>query len=172
MGNPDNKPAARNDHTAQPDVEPALNRFALKPLALGQIESSVFSEHTPATYGTNSSLAGHTHLPAGQRDVPPTGFDRGASWRWPRVSPAFLACAGDPSCWTPANSGLCLDPHDCVISKLVAGREKDLSFAAALLRERLIAPGILADRLETVDADPRVIEKARNWIASNRQDTG
>jgi hypothetical protein len=33
-GNLNNKPAARNDHTAQPETEPALNRFALKPLAL------------------------------------------------------------------------------------------------------------------------------------------
>jgi hypothetical protein len=35
-GNLNNKPAARNDHTAQPETEPALNRFALKPLALGE----------------------------------------------------------------------------------------------------------------------------------------
>ena len=34
-GNLNNKPAARIDHTAQPDTEPALNHFALKPLALG-----------------------------------------------------------------------------------------------------------------------------------------
>jgi hypothetical protein len=34
-GNLNNKPAARNDHTAQPETEPALNRFALKPLVLG-----------------------------------------------------------------------------------------------------------------------------------------
>ena len=33
-GNLNNKHAARNDHTAQPETEPALNRFALKPLAL------------------------------------------------------------------------------------------------------------------------------------------
>ena len=35
-GNLNNKPAARNDHTAQPETEPALNRFTLKPLALRQ----------------------------------------------------------------------------------------------------------------------------------------
>ena len=34
-GNLNNKPAARNDHPTQPETEPALNRFALKPLALG-----------------------------------------------------------------------------------------------------------------------------------------
>jgi anti-sigma B factor antagonist len=32
--NLNNKPAARNNHTAQPEAEPTLNRFALKPLAL------------------------------------------------------------------------------------------------------------------------------------------
>lgn len=72
---------------------------------------------------------------------------------------------------TAPGRGLCLDPHDCVISKLIAGREKDLSFAAALVREGLIDPGILASRSGTVDADPRVIEKARSWIASNRPNT-
>jgi hypothetical protein len=34
-GNLNNKPAARNDHTTQPETEPALNRFALKPPVLG-----------------------------------------------------------------------------------------------------------------------------------------
>ena len=33
-GNLKHKPATRNDHTAQPETEPALNRFVLKPLAL------------------------------------------------------------------------------------------------------------------------------------------
>ena len=33
-GNLNNKPAARNDHTTQPETESALNRFALKPLVL------------------------------------------------------------------------------------------------------------------------------------------
>ena len=33
-GNLNNKPAPRNDHTTQPKTEPALNRFALKPLVL------------------------------------------------------------------------------------------------------------------------------------------
>lgn len=34
-GNLNNKPATRNNHTAQPGAEPTLNRFASKPLALG-----------------------------------------------------------------------------------------------------------------------------------------
>jgi hypothetical protein len=71
---------------------------------------------------------------------------------------------------TAPGRGLCLDPHDCVLSKLVAGREKDLSFAAALIREGLIDPGILTDRIGTVAAHPLLIEKVRVWIASNRRD--
>jgi hypothetical protein len=71
---------------------------------------------------------------------------------------------------TAPGRGLCLDPHDCVISKLVAGREKDLSFAAALVREGLIDLDILSDRIGTVAAHPLVIEKIRVWIASNRRD--
>jgi hypothetical protein len=58
-----------------------------------------------------------------------------------------------------------------VISKLVAGREKDLSFAAALVREGLIDPDVLASRIATVDADSLVIENVQSWIASNRRDT-
>jgi hypothetical protein len=49
---------------------------------------------------------------------------------------------------TAPGRGLCLDPHDCVILKLVAGREKDLPFAAALIREGLIDTGILATASE------------------------
>ena len=43
--NLNNKPAARNNHTAQPGAEPTLNRFALKPLALGsgRLLGSVFA---------------------------------------------------------------------------------------------------------------------------------
>ncbi len=37
--------------------------------------------------------------------------------------------------------GHCLDPHDCVVSKLVAGREKDFTFAGVLIRERLVSSG-------------------------------
>ena len=73
---------------------------------------------------------------------------------------------------TAPGRGLCLDPHDCVVSKLVAGREKDLSFAAALVREGSIDLDILARRIGTVAAHPLVIEKVTSWIESNRPDPG
>jgi hypothetical protein len=36
-------------------------------------------------------------------------------------------------------SGLCISPADLAISKLVAGREKDMEFVAAMLRHRLVS---------------------------------
>ena len=44
----------------------------------------------------------------------------------------------------------CLEPHDCVVAKLVAGREKDRAFAAALIREGLVEPETLVARVRAV----------------------
>src|SRR2546429_9495915 len=44
---------------------------------------------------------------------------------------------------TAPGRGYLLDPHDCVVSKLVAGREKDYAFAAALIDTALTDPGVL-----------------------------
>jgi uncharacterized nucleotidyltransferase DUF6036 len=65
--------------------------------------------------------------------------------------------------------GLCLEPHDCVIAKLVAGREKDFPFADALIRAGLIDPDVLAERIGTVDVHPKVIAQVRTWIKAYRR---
>jgi hypothetical protein len=67
---------------------------------------------------------------------------------------------------TAPGRGYLLDPHDCVVSKLVAGREKDYTFAAALIESRLIDPAVIAERIETVDVLPGLRQRLRNWIAS------
>jgi hypothetical protein len=54
--------------------------------------------------------------------------------------------------FTPADSspaeGVCLDPIDLVVAKLVAGREKDMSFAAHLLASGHIKAEDLSQRAE------------------------
>ena len=65
---------------------------------------------------------------------------------------------------TAPGRGLCLEPHDCVLGKLVRFEEKDRDFAAALVKEGLIGLAILDDRLETLPAPPAVIERIRSWI--------
>jgi hypothetical protein len=51
-----------------------------------------------------------------------------------------------------------------VVSKLVAGREKDYVFAAALMDERLVESSVIAERIETVDVPPALRQRLRNWI--------
>lgn len=64
----------------------------------------------------------------------------------------------------------CLEPHDCVISKLVADRPKDREFAAALLRTAVVDPAVLAERIALLP--DRVSEgrrsQIRDWV--RRQD--
>jgi hypothetical protein len=38
-------------------------------------------------------------------------------------------------------AGLCLSPVDLAVSKLAAGREKDMAFVSALIRHKLVTPG-------------------------------
>ena len=50
---------------------------------------------------------------------------------------------------TGGGTGLCLEVHDLAVSKLVAGREKDLSFIGGLLRHRLANVEVIRARLDT-----------------------
>ncbi|WP_435830987.1 DUF6036 family nucleotidyltransferase [Polymorphospora rubra] len=69
----------------------------------------------------------------------------------------------DTASTAPARGHL-LDPHDCVVSKLVAGREKDYVFAAALLEHGLVDPVTIAERIETLQVSPALLQRLRNWI--------
>lgn len=48
---------------------------------------------------------------------------------------------------TSAGTGLCLEPHDLLISKYVAGREKDREYVRAAVRHHLADRATLLDRL-------------------------
>jgi len=64
---------------------------------------------------------------------------------------------------TRGATGLCLEVHDLLISKLVAGREKDLEFAAVAARHGLAKRTVLDQRLRetTLDARLRPLVAAR-----------
>lgn len=62
-------------------------------------------------------------------------------------------------------TGWCLEPHDLVLAKLVAGREKDFAFAEEALRNRLVRRSVLVRRLEEVRVDEAVRERLRAWLA-------
>jgi hypothetical protein len=52
--------------------------------------------------------------------------------------------------------GLCLEIHDLVLSKLVAGREKDKSFARTAVQHGLVEAPLLRARLQETQLDERL----------------
>ena len=72
---------------------------------------------------------------------------------------------------TPATEparGLCLDPHDCAVSKLVAGRWKDHDFVAALLRDHFVDAGTLFARIDLLEVSAKDRALLRGWVESHR----
>ncbi len=52
--------------------------------------------------------------------------------------------------------GWCLEVHDLALAKLVAGREKDLDYVAALRRHGMVQEEVLRERLALTELDPSV----------------
>lgn len=69
----------------------------------------------------------------------------------------------------PRFTGLCLDKEDLCVAKLVAFREKDINFVAALLEARLVSTDLIAERLLTVPSEhATTVARARDWLAAWR----
>ena len=60
--------------------------------------------------------------------------------------------------------GLCLEVHDLLVAKAIAGRDKDLDFLAEAAKHHLARAEVLLDRLTTVRADSAVLANARAVI--------
>jgi hypothetical protein len=69
---------------------------------------------------------------------------------------------------TPSGTGLCLEPHDLVISKYVAGREKDRDYVRAAIRHRLVDPRVLLERLARTSVDPDTRARVGLQIEADR----
>lgn len=65
---------------------------------------------------------------------------------------------------TRGAKGLCLEIHDLLVSKTIAGREKDLAFLQVAAEHRMAEPEILLRRLGTVEVDPEIRGAARAAI--------
>jgi len=67
----------------------------------------------------------------------------------------------------PRFTGWCLDKEDLCASKLIAFREKDLNFVAALLDAHLIEREDVIRRLESVAENHKAVcERACSWLAT------
>jgi hypothetical protein len=60
--------------------------------------------------------------------------------------------------------GWCLEAHDLAVSKLVAGRPRDLEFLQVLVRERMIDRGVVHYRLGSVTAPDPIVTAARDRL--------
>jgi len=60
--------------------------------------------------------------------------------------------------------GLCLEIHDLLVSKTIAGREKDLAFLQVAAEHGMAEPEILLRRLATVKVEAGIREVARAAI--------
>ncbi len=69
--------------------------------------------------------------------------------QFPDAPPALLS--SNEADVTRGATGWCLEIHDLVVSKLAAGREKDLDFAREAARNRLVDETTLTKRLSLTD---------------------
>jgi len=59
---------------------------------------------------------------------------------------------------------LCLEPHDCVASKMAAGRQKDYEFANAMLAEGLVSPATLRERIDLLPITKGERNRMHQWL--------
>lgn len=62
-------------------------------------------------------------------------------------------------------TGWCLEVHDLCSAKLIANREKDRGFVAALIREDLVSVATLKARIEATSTADSSKAIARGWLA-------
>ena len=70
---------------------------------------------------------------------------------------------------TSGRTGLCLEPHDLCVAKLIAGRAKDHLFVGALLAHGLVNRDLIAERLLTVFNDDIRRDRALSWVRSTSE---
>lgn len=61
-------------------------------------------------------------------------------------------------------NAVCLEPHDLVLAKLVAGREKDHEFADALIGRGLVDPKVLLERVDSLPVVGAIKRRVRNFV--------
>ncbi len=65
---------------------------------------------------------------------------------------------------THGATGWCLEPHDLVLSKCAAGREKDVAFAEEALVHGIVAADELCSRLTLMSLEPPRYEMTRRLV--------
>jgi hypothetical protein len=147
-----------------------LGQFPDAPDALlASIEADVFPRHAPEKSdlidGAIGELSGfHQTFGYYAHGVDDTTATLPAGWE-DRLVPIHNEN-------TAGATGWCLEVHDLAVSKLVAGREKDLAFLQVLLRETMARPGVLRDRLSVLPVSADHMEMLRERLRRMERDSG
>ena len=67
----------------------------------------------------------------------------------------------------PTRSGWCLEPHDLMLAKLAAGRERDWDYVEVAVRHGLVRVEVLRERLELMPDSHREMVRPRLGEASS-----
>lgn len=70
---------------------------------------------------------------------------------------------------THGATGWCLEIHDLVLSKYIAGREKDLEYVEAASRHGLVRSDELLARLPSIPVDPALLQLAEQRIRAHQK---
>jgi hypothetical protein len=68
-------------------------------------------------------------------------------------------------------TAICPELHDLVVSKCVAGREKDADFVRELLRHRLVSIDVLKERIGCLDPAKYPLPHLTAWVARRHQES-
>lgn len=90
-------------------------------------------------------------------------YAQGVSWSTPQFAPRNWHLRALPV-RVQRYTGLCMEPHDLVLSKLGAGREKDLGFARDVARLGLVQYKTLLERLAAVEMTEAHLELVKQRI--------
>jgi hypothetical protein len=69
---------------------------------------------------------------------------------------------------TRGATGWCLEAHDLVLAKCVAGRERDLAFASEAIAHGLVEPSTLRARLPLLPVDERTKTRIARFLDARR----
>lgn len=97
-------------------------------------------------------------------------YVQGVSWTTPLYAPKDWHLRALPV-RVDRYTGLCMEPHDLTLSKLGAGREKDLEFVQDVARLGLIQRATLLERLTAVETTPEHRELLKQRIGALFSDT-
>ena len=136
-----------------------LGQFPNAPDALlVSIEADIYAREAPAKSDLIDGAIGelslfHQTFGYYAHGVDETTATLPAGWS-DRLVPVANANTGGATGW-------CLEVHDLAASKLVAGREKDLDFVRVLVRERMVEPALLNQRVTMLPDTAQDLARSR-----------